>query len=65
MSWLKLGGYIKVIGWHERREHVKMYLWTGKADTIETCRRDPEERAFLESCRNEDRTGQNVQDVLN
>lgn len=46
VSWLKLAGYIEPIGWHETREHVKVYRWTGKRCQIYSVRRDAEDRAL-------------------
>lgn len=55
VSWLKLGGYIEVIGMHASREHVRVYKWTGKTSRIITVRRDEVERHVkngTEQCRN-------------
>jgi hypothetical protein len=40
-------------------------LWTGKADTIETCRRDPEAREIEDASRKELKNGEALQEILN
>ena len=44
VSWLKLAEYIEATGWHDTREHVRVYRWTGKQAELRTCRRDQGER---------------------
>ena len=44
VSWLKCGGFIKFHAWHETREHVKIYIWTGKKGLVSKVRQNVEER---------------------
>jgi len=50
ISWLALGQYIEKKGWHPSREHVRLYLWTGKCGDIPTVRRNRDEREYAQSC---------------
>lgn len=50
VSWLVLGQYVEIRGWHESRDHVKVYTWTGKTGEIPTVRRDRDEREYAQGC---------------
>ena len=55
VGWLKLAGYIEMIGWHGAREHVRVYRWTGKQAQIRTIRRDEGERQVQMAAEQADR----------
>lgn len=65
VSWLRLGGYIEFVGWHQTRTHVRLYKWTGKIDEIEVCHRDRDQRQVAESERSTRRVGKTLQDLIN
>lgn len=63
VSWLKLGGFIKFYCWHEDRDHVKVYKWTGKSSSISTVRRNQEEREDVQ-LRDKFKTTDDMQHLL-
>jgi transcription initiation factor IIE alpha subunit len=65
VSWLKLDDYIEFHAWHDEREHVKVYIWTGKSLPVENIRRNWEERQLQRSERSSERASAAVQDLLN
>lgn len=65
VSWLKLADFIEVYGWHKEREHVKVYIWTGKSDPVEPIRRNKDERDYVKRCKCSEKAATNVQELLN
>lgn len=65
VSWLVLGQYITIEGWHPEREHVRLYLWTGKTGHIPTVIRDRHEREYIQSCDRYAGSGDTIQGLLN
>jgi transcription initiation factor IIE alpha subunit len=64
ISWLVLGQYIEIHGWHADREHVRLYLWTGKTGDIPTVRRDRDEREYAQGCEKFSSAGNALQDIF-
>lgn len=65
VSWLRIGGFINFHAWHEHRDHVKVYVWTGKAGKIKTVRQNRDERQYKLGYEKFEEAGSAIQDVLN
>lgn len=64
ISWLVLGEYITIEGWHKTRDHVRLYKWTGRTGQIPTVRRDRDEREFVQGCEKFNGAGLALQNIF-